>query len=186
MALIPARDASVAGRVARAITKLTHKVGTLGALGIFCLMLVTAADVTARYVFNSPFLWGLEINEYLLLMVTFLALAYTEAQEGHINIAFVLSRLPLRVQAGMNVVTRSAVLFFCAVLTWQGWEVAWVSWLVRETSFSQVRTPAYPSRFVLVLGVSLMCLQLLVTIYKYARVMLEKESPVTKVDKISV
>ena len=83
-----------------------------GALMMFALVAV-CVDVIMRYFFNKPLPWVLQISEYILLYIPFLAAAYVLREEGHIRIDILLNRLGRRTRDRVNAVTS---VLACAVL----------------------------------------------------------------------
>jgi len=63
---------------------------------------VVIVDVFLRYVFNSPFIWSLEFNEWMLLMIFALAIPECTRQNGHIRMELVISNLSPRIQAAFD------------------------------------------------------------------------------------
>lgn len=63
------------------------------------ISVVVIVDVFLRYVFNSPFIWSLEFNEWMLLMIFALAIPECTRQNGHIRMELVVSNLSPRLQA---------------------------------------------------------------------------------------
>lgn len=75
-----------------------------GGLMMFALVAV-CVDVLMRYFFNHPLPWVLQISEYILLYIPFLAAAYVLREESHIRIDILLNRLGRRTQNRVNTVT---------------------------------------------------------------------------------
>jgi TRAP-type C4-dicarboxylate transport system permease small subunit len=50
------------------------------------LMVIVCIDLSLRYFFNSPLLWGTEVTEILLLYITFLGMAWVFREGGHVVI----------------------------------------------------------------------------------------------------
>ena len=50
------------------------------------LMIIVCVDLTLRYVFNSPLIWGTEVTEILLLYITFLGAAQVFRENSHVVI----------------------------------------------------------------------------------------------------
>lgn len=59
-------------------------------------------EVVARRVFNAPTLWANDITYMTNGSLFLLGAAYTLRNEGHVRIDFLSSRLPVRVQHGLN------------------------------------------------------------------------------------
>jgi TRAP-type C4-dicarboxylate transport system permease small subunit len=54
------------------------------------LMIIVCVDLTLRYVFNSPLIWGTEVTEILLLYITFLGAAQVFREDSHVVIDILL------------------------------------------------------------------------------------------------
>ena len=50
------------------------------------LMIIVCVDLTLRYVFNSPLIWGTEVTEILLLYITLLGAAQVFREDSHVVI----------------------------------------------------------------------------------------------------
>jgi TRAP-type transport system small permease protein len=86
---------------------------------LLCLMLVTFADVVARYLFNRPIRGAFELTELTLLVLIFAGLPLVSHADEHVTMDFIDRMLPARavpvlIRAVHAVV--AAVFFF---LTWQ-------------------------------------------------------------------
>jgi TRAP-type C4-dicarboxylate transport system permease small subunit len=84
--------------------------------------LVVIVDVFLRYVFNSPFIWSLEFNEWMLLMIFALAIPECTRQNGHIRMELVIANLSPRLQALFDtvyVLCGSTVFFLLGRIAWE-------------------------------------------------------------------
>jgi tripartite ATP-independent transporter DctM subunit len=66
----------------------------ISCLLLFLMPIPVFLDVLARYLFEESIPGVIEIEGYLLLIIVFLSLAYTQFSEGHIRIDLLLSRFP--------------------------------------------------------------------------------------------
>lgn len=73
------------------------------AAGVIVAFIVISISygVFARYVLHAPISWTIEINEYALLFVTFLAAPWVLHHEKHVRVDIVLDFLKPRVKAGL-------------------------------------------------------------------------------------
>src|SRR4030066_331803 len=71
---------------------------------LFVLMMLGAADVVGRYLFNSPIQGTMEVSELLLAGIVFFGWAYTQAARGHITVDLFFSRIPSRGQAILKII----------------------------------------------------------------------------------
>jgi len=66
----------------------------ISALLLFCMMLLTAVDVIARYLFSSPIPGGFEITEIMLATLIFCGLPLATLRDGHITVDLLEGSLP--------------------------------------------------------------------------------------------
>lgn len=65
---------------------LEVSLGLLLALALMTMMLLTAIDVVARYLFDAPLDGAFELTELLLAVVIFAALPLTTERRGHVEV----------------------------------------------------------------------------------------------------
>lgn len=63
-----------------------YTLGTVAAITLFAMMLLTFADVWGRYLLNRPVFGGYEVTEFMMGVLIFTALPMLCAQEGHVTI----------------------------------------------------------------------------------------------------
>lgn len=139
----------------------------IGGVGLILMMLHIAAEVVARYVFNSPLHGTVEIvSAYYMVAVVFLPLAMIERANGHIIVELLSQHFPRRIQAILiGVVALISALYFAA-FTWQTWSDALVKYAVGEQALGTVAVTVWPTRFYLPIGCGLITL---VLVYKAFR-----------------
>lgn len=131
----------------------------LAGLSTFLMMVIGAADVLSTYLLNQPVPAALEMTESLMVVVVFMALAYTQSRRQHIAVELLYRRFPRSIQRGVTVLAGvlGAVIF--GLVAWQGWLLFWQSWVIREYASGIVLFPVYPSKACFALGASLMTIQ---------------------------
>lgn len=79
------------------------------------LMVIVSADVISRSLFSQPIGWATEASEYILLHITFLAMAWLVHQRGgHVRVDLVIDALPTRIRAAMGAITALATMSACS------------------------------------------------------------------------
>lgn len=146
----------------------------IGGVCLILMMLHIAAEVVARYIFNSPLHGTVEIvSAYYMVAVVFLPLAMIERVNGHIVVELVSQHLPRRTQAILiGVVALISALYFGA-FTWQTWSDALIKYSVGEQALGTVAVTVWPTRFYLPIGCGLITL---VLIYKAFRLFVGDDS----------
>ncbi len=104
-------------RLVHPAVRVLHGAG-VGVLAV--MMVLTAGDVTLRYVFNRPIVGSLDITEYMMAIVISFGLAYCAFLKGHVRVDLIVSHLPQRVQAVIDSITGLLGVILFAVITWQG------------------------------------------------------------------
>lgn len=95
--------------------------------GVFMFMMVVVSiDAILRYAFSSPLAWEIEVNEYLLLYVTFLGAPWLLRQDGHVRVDLLFAYIPERAAHRLTMCTSllggAACLVLCAVGCQSTWE----------------------------------------------------------------
>lgn len=63
-----------------------YTLGSVAAVTLFAMMVLTFADVWGRYLLNRPVFGGYEVTEFMMGVLIFTALPMLCAQEGHVTI----------------------------------------------------------------------------------------------------
>jgi TRAP-type C4-dicarboxylate transport system permease small subunit len=135
----------------------------IGSAAAFFLVIVVAANIIARILGHSiPGI--LDISQNFMVIIVVMMLAYTQAQRGHIGVEFVLNLLPESGKRVVGLITLLLSLAFAVLLAWQSWAMAWSALEVRDHSGVYPYLPLYPGKLILAIGVSLLCLQLLMDV----------------------
>ncbi len=135
------------------VSRITNGVGqiTLGAM-----MFLITLDVLLRYFFNRPIKGSYELVEFMLVMVVFLGLAYTQTKKGHISVTLLTANMPLSRQVVINSLTSALCLGIYSLVTWRCFIQAGV--LMSSQSVSGIlEIPTYPFMLIVAFGSGLIC-----------------------------
>jgi TRAP-type transport system small permease protein len=132
----------------------------VGAAALFSMMCLTTLDVAGRYIFNHPITGVYELTEYLVLILIFSFLGYTQSKNGHVSVDLLLPKLPARLKAVIDLLNHLVCLVLMAVIFWMGIETALELRSVGEAS-PNLGVPDYPFAFFLAIGCLIMCLEYL-------------------------
>ena len=131
----------------------------VGAFSLFTMMCLTTVDVVGRYLFNRPITGVFELTEYLVLILIFSFIGYTQSQKGHVAVDILLPLLPQKLKKLTDVGNHLVCLVLMGLITWMGVEKALELKTVGEAS-PNLHIPAYPFVIYLVLGCFVMCIEL--------------------------
>lgn len=84
------------------------------------LVVIVCIDLTLRYFFNAPLLWGTEVTEILLLYITFLGTAWVFKEDGHVVVDVFVSHIRARRKKVLMFFAYSLVALVSLVLIYYG------------------------------------------------------------------
>ena len=148
------------GRSRRVLDTLEQVFLGINIFVVFAMMAVVVYGVIMRYVFNFPLRWVAELSEFMMVALTFLALAHVQRERKHIRITFLVERQSQKTKTIINVATTLVALFTFVMLTWASWGFAVKAWRSGYIS-DAAAMPLFPPRLLVPLGAGVMCLQLL-------------------------
>lgn len=141
--------------------------GVVSAIFFLALMLVTAANVVGRAL-GHPVAGSYELVSWFTAISMGLGVAYTQAHDGHINIDFLLLRVPIRAKAAIQVViyVLSTVMF--ALLVWQLFEFGLGKKAAGGLSMT-LKAPVYPWIYAMAVAMAAMTLILLYQLFTHIK-----------------
>ncbi len=126
------------------MTRLLHFIDSLsawtGKAFAWCILILTLStcyEVFVRYVLNAPTVWAFDMSVQMYGALFMMAGAYALAQNAHVRGDVVYRLLPIKVQAGIDLVLY--LIFFMPgvfALTYYGYGFASDSWFYKEVSWS--------------------------------------------------
>lgn len=126
---------------------------------ILFIMLSVGADVVMRYCFKQPQIWVLEITEYALLFMTFLATAWLLKNEGHVKMDLILLMLKPKTRSVVNSFTTVLLAILFLFVTWYGVKVCWEHFQGHYITSTPLAVPSGPLVAVIPAGSFLLFVQ---------------------------
>ena len=150
---------------ARAIERVAGPVSRIafgaGRVVLAAMVILITADVVLRYFFNKPIKGSYELIEFMLIVIVFTGLAYTQTTTGHISIDLLTTRLPAKARAVINSATSFLCLGAFGLITWCSAVKAEIIRLEGTTS-GLLFIPNFPFMWIVALGSFLLCVFFLV------------------------
>lgn len=132
------------------------------------LMLLTTADATFRYLFNSPITGAYEITEkYLITIGIFLAFSYAYRGDVFIRVSFLIDRFPPAVKLACDYAAQLLTLGYCVFFAVSTLDEA-IRGMWEGSTLSAVPIPLAPSYFMVPIGFFAMAIIVLVDVPKVA------------------
>jgi TRAP-type mannitol/chloroaromatic compound transport system permease small subunit len=148
-------------RAIRAIDTVGEWSGRVVRWLVVPLILTLGYEVIARYLFHAPTVWAYDLSYMLYGAHFMLGAGYALRRKAHIRTDVLYGRWPARRQ-GMVDAALYLLFFFPGLVFFglAGWDAAYLSWLIGETSEASVWRPVlYPFKAVLPVTAALLLLQ---------------------------
>src|ERR1700704_2355207 len=136
----------------------------LAAIALVAACVILSYSVLGRALLHSPHYWQDKAGVILLVGSTFMTAAYVQGQRGHIGIEAFIGLLSPRINSIRLWLVDVASLLFCAFFAWKSWTLAHEAWVDGQGSNSMWSPPLAIPYVLMALGMSLLCLQLLLQI----------------------
>jgi TRAP-type C4-dicarboxylate transport system permease small subunit len=147
--------------VQKTISKIVTALGIASAIVMLGIMLICVYETGARFLFNAALGWAIEIPEFLLLVCSALALAYTQKVKRHISVKLIEDKLSERARKVLAIAVSPIYLALALGLLWGVTQWA-VKFVTRSSVSFMVRIPLIIPQSFLVLGVAFLVIQVLI------------------------
>ena len=138
---------------------ITRALLVVAATLAFLLCFLVCADVIGRVVFNSPVKGTPEIVSYSIVVICFLRAGYAIRSGGMICVDAVTQHMPPWMQRACEILGALLGVAFFALVCWGSLGPAEYAWTSNEfEGEGAMRVPAWPARFIVVLGTFLAAL----------------------------
>ena len=139
---------------------------TLAEICLFLLLMLVFHEVIARYVLNKPTLYSVEISEYLLIFVAFMAAGWVLQEDKHVRMPTVVNLMPPKMRYVAELITSVIVILFCSILVWQGAKASLMAFKGDYHSSSLLEVPLWMPYAIIPIGSLMLGLQMVVKIGK--------------------
>jgi TRAP-type C4-dicarboxylate transport system permease small subunit len=148
----------------RALDLCNRVIVILAGIALVAACAILSYSVLGRALFKSPNYWQDEAAVFLLVGATFMTSAYVQSRRGHVSIeAFVGLMSPFVNRIRLWLVDLASFAF-CAFFTWKSWTLAHEAYVDGQVSNSMWSPPLAIPYSLMALGMSLLCIQLLLQI----------------------
>ena len=162
----------IAGALEKGVRPVVGVASRIGAAVLAAMMFLTAVDVFLRYVFNRPIPGSYELTEFMMAILVFFALAYTQIHKGHVFVELVIDRFSTGLKAVINTAIYIISLALFAYMSWQLF-VQTKAQHAGGLASASLLIPVYPFIFLAVLGVIFLSLVLLCDLLRFVAKALE-------------
>jgi TRAP-type mannitol/chloroaromatic compound transport system permease small subunit len=146
---------------ATAVTRFNHLVFRITVWLMAVVVPVMVYEVIARYGFDAPTIWAMELAVLLFGPYFLLGGPYLLHLRGHVALDVVRQRLNPKWNRRFDLMNFPVIIAFCAILLFYSVPAAYSAMQYHETSFSAWNPPIWPAKLVVPLALLLMLLQAL-------------------------
>lgn len=164
------------------IMKIADMGGYLSGWLVPMMMILVAVEVFMRYVLLQPPMVADEFSAYMLVALSYLGLAYTWRQGGHVRITLLASWLPSRVSSWVRLIALILVFIFLVGLTHAGYKMIMYALKINLRSETWLIFPLFWPQLTVFIGFVLLTLVLVVEIAR-AIIKIRAGEPVEEIPK---
>lgn len=148
-----------------AVEAMNRVVGRFAMYLIFAILGVLLYSSISK-TFFMPAAWTLESAQFLMVAYFLLGGAYSMQLDAHVRMDLFYSRWAPRTRALVDVLTIGFLIFYLAFLLYGGISSTQYALEYDETSYSAWSPPMAPIKIVMCIGIVLMLLQAVATLFK--------------------
>ena len=186
------QDDSLLSRLDRMLLPVERFCALISGIAVFSLMFLAAYSVIGRKFFNSPLSGYVDYIEAAMPLIAIMGVSYVQRDGTHIRMDIVVAALKGRVLWLVECLTVVIMLVLMIALVWGAWAHFDRSFDLTKPLFSRdssidIGLPIWPSKLVVPIAFSVLCLRLVLQAVGYGRAfVLGLEHPVAVPLVISV
>jgi TRAP-type C4-dicarboxylate transport system permease small subunit len=151
-------------KLIRKVQLISRTANLIGILFLIPLMLTTTVDVTMRGLFNLPVSGGLEMSQFMMVIIIWLTMAATTQKKGHVALQFIESKLSSKALHFSDCIVLVSMLVTMVLVNWALYMRMTSAFRNGETT-DVLGWPIYPAVAIMFLGGLLVTLELLAELY---------------------
>jgi TRAP-type mannitol/chloroaromatic compound transport system permease small subunit len=130
------------------------------------LMALLLFGSLTRYVFNVPFVWIIEMAQFLMAAYYILGGGYSMQLDAHVRMDVLYERWRPKTRAFMDSITAFFLVFYLAIMVYGGFSSSAYSLKYNQTNYSAWAPPMAPIKIIMTVGIALMLLQAISIFFK--------------------
>ena len=154
-------------RLVSVIERIAYLGGYLSGWLVPLMMMLVVVDVFMRYVMHRPLMVSDEFSAYMLVALSFLGLAYTWRQGGHVRIEIVVTRLSPRVYNWVRLIGLILTFIFMIELDRAAYKMIVYALQINLRSSTWLMFPLFWPQLTVFIGFVLLTLLLVIDIFRF-------------------
>ena len=148
------------------IDRFSGVVVVLSTVALLVMVAVIVYEVVSRYVFNEPTFWVTEISTYILLGLTYAALAQAQREGSHIQVELIVGWVSPEKRKTLELVSGWIGLLFLVFLAWQVVAFVYTEYANDTRDWGLLSTPQWIPEVPVAIGLVSFCLAVLADLYR--------------------
>ena len=153
-------------RIAHIIEKIADLGGYYSAWLVPLMMILVVVEVFMRYVLHRPLMVADEFSAYLLVALSYLGMAYTWRQGGHVRVTVLVNRLSSKTSSWIRLIGLILVFIFMIELDRAGYKMIAYAIQINMRSSTWLMFPLFWPQLTVFIGFVLLTLLLAIDIVK--------------------
>jgi TRAP-type mannitol/chloroaromatic compound transport system permease small subunit len=159
------------------ISATSMAVGTAAMYLVFGMIGILFFETVSRTIFNHPWIWSVEMAQFVMAAYYTLGGAYTLLLDGHVRMDLTYARWSVKNKALADMLTFALVMLYLIVLLLGGGISLAYSIQYKQKSYSSWAPPVTPIKIIMLFGMLVMILQVIAEFFKdLAKVVEKKET----------
>jgi len=150
----------------RYVDKVNSVIGFFVMYMVFAMMGVLLFASISRYVFNTPFLWIIEMAQFLMASYYLLGGGYSMQLGAHVRMDVFYERWTPKKRAFWDSITAFFLVFYLVYLVRGGISSSAYALKYGQTNYSAWAPPMAPIKMIMTVGIVLMLLQAIAIFFK--------------------
>jgi TRAP-type mannitol/chloroaromatic compound transport system permease small subunit len=148
------------------VDAVNNRVGRVVMYMIFVMIGVLLFTAISRYFFNTPYIWAVEVSQFLMVSYYTLGGGFSMQADAHVRMDALYSRWTPRKRAFTDSVTAFALVFYLVWLLVGGFSSTFYSLETGQTAHSAWAPLMWPVKAVMTLGIGLTLLQAIALFFR--------------------
>ncbi len=150
----------------RTVDAVNRAVGSVVMYLALVMMALLLFGSLTRYVFNVPFVWIIEMAQFMMAAYYILGGGYSMQIDAHVRMDVLYERWRPKTRAFMDSITAFFMVFYLSVMVYGGWSSSTYSLKYNQTNYSAWAPPMAPIKIIMTVGIALMLLQAISMFFK--------------------
>jgi len=154
-------------RLVSGIERIAYWGGYLSGWLVPIMMMLVVVDVFMRYVMHRPLMISDELSAYMLVVLSFLGLAYTWREGGHVRIEVLVSRFRGRLYDWVRLIGLIMTFIFMIELDRAAYKMIVYALQINLRSSTWLMFPLFWPQLTVFIGFVLLTLLLVIDIFRF-------------------